>query len=240
MNSTDPRCQNCPGGAHHSGGRGRCRHRWPPPPPVLRCGRFASRSEGVQTTTWTESHRSASMCDPASTGSGKRDAPLPLTRARDGRRVPLRPQLRHLRLGRQGARGPRVGHAPWARCRHAIGPEVRRHGRRRHAPGARLRHAPLAVRSVARVEAVGSDRDQPATTARIVPPYALFENCPVIGDAFPQVLDAVRGKADRRAHPGIRPVRPVAAQAHRCRTRPRATACQATAHRRPRFAGPCR
>ena len=155
---------------------------------------FRVEVEGVQTTTWTESHRSASMCDPASTGSGKETLRF---RSRGPATVIA------YRYGRKSVIFGSAGSELVVRA------TVTRHGHVAVTPsdpscggtsGGGTPPAPDCGthRSLFDLSLEWSSPDPTGIILRdgtIVPLYALFQNCPVIGDAFPQILDAVRGKA---------------------------------------------
>ena len=154
---------------------------------------FRVEAEGVQRTTWTDSHQPASMCDEGSSGSGsetmrfRSGKPATVVAYRYGRNTVI--------FGSTGselvvrATVTRHGHVTVTPVNPACGgtggggtPPAPDCGTHRTQFDLRLEWRPTGPSGLG------------LENGTIVPPYALFENCPVIGDAFPHLLDTVAGK----------------------------------------------
>ncbi len=159
--------------------------------PVAQVRTFRVEAEGVQTTTWNESRQPTSMCDEASTGSEtlrfRSRGRAMVVAYRYGRNSVIFGSVgKELVVRASVTRHGQVAVTPAdPRCGGAGG------GGTPPAPDCGTHRSPLDLSLEWRPSgATGISLEN----GSIVPPYALFENCPVIGDAFPRVLDAVDGK----------------------------------------------
>jgi hypothetical protein len=153
---------------------------------------FRVEAHGVQRTTWTESHQPAFACDEGSTGSGSET--MRFRSGKPGTVVAYRYGRNAVIFGSTGtelivrATVTRHGHVSVTPASPTCGgtggggtPPVPDCGTRRTRLDLRLDWRPSGPTGIT------------LDTGTIVPPYALFLNCPVLGDAFPHVLNAVGG-----------------------------------------------